>query len=447
MYGGIALIYEIFKQNALKFPNKTALVFNEKKITYKELLHNVENRNFNIEKYAHVGVFLENSIDFVELLLLASKEKFTLVPFSTKNINFEKFDIEYIYDGELKRIKEYKDKKSGYIIVSTSGSTSEPKPIVLTEEIKLKRIEIAKTSYGLSEKDVILVSTPIHHSLAQRGVLLSFVIGGTCVLLEKFNEKYFLEAIEKNKVTFSFAVSNQLEAIKNNIKNYNVSSIKCMVSTSYQLNSETKKELLNYFDIYECYGTSEIGCVTHLSPQNIKEHPNSVGKALEGVEIKIQNGEILVKTPWRFKEYYKLPQITKEAFDGEFFKTGDLGKIMDGFLYYKGRKKELIKTGGISVYPIDIEKVIKRVKGVEEVAVIGAEDEYFGEIVMAVIVGNVKKNDILKACNILAPYQRPMFVDIVNELPKNAMGKLQKFKLKEKYKNLQIGKQLKGVKK
>jgi acyl-CoA synthetase (AMP-forming)/AMP-acid ligase II len=440
------MIYEIMKQNALKYPKKAALIFKNETITYEELVNRVENCKFNIEKYAHVGVFLENSIDFVELLLLASKEKFTLVPFSTKNIDFEKFDIEYLYDGKLKKIREYKDKESGYIIVSTSGSTSEPKPIVLTEEIKLKRMEIAKKSYNLSEKDVVLVSTPLHHSLAQRGVLLSFVIGGTCVLLDKFSEKTFLESIENNRVTFSFAVSNQLEAIKHEIKNCNVSSVRCMVSTSYQMNAETKRELLRYFDIYECYGTSEIGCVTHLSPNDIKNHPNSVGKALEGVEIKIKDGEILVKSPWRFKEYYKLPQITKESFEGEYFKTGDLGEMVDGFLYYKGRKKELIKTGGISVYPIDIEKVIKEVEGVDEVAVIGAEDEYFGEIVVAVVVGNVKKNEILKACSVLAPYQRPMFVDIVKELPKNALGKLQKFKLREKYKNLQLGKRLKGIK-
>jgi acyl-CoA synthetase (AMP-forming)/AMP-acid ligase II len=442
------LIFERFKQKALKYPEKIALVFNNKRITYYELLQNVKNRsvNFNMEKFAHVGVFLENSVDFVELLLVASKNGFTLIPFSAKNIDYEKFDIEYIYDGELKKLKPYTKKRSGYIIVSTSGSTSEPKPIVLTEEIKLKRIKIAKRSYNLTQNDTILVSTPLHHSLAQRGVLLSLMIGAKCILLDRFSIEKFLGAVEKERVSFSFAVSNQLEAIKEKVNRYDVSSIKSMVSTSYQMSGNTKKELLKYFDIYECYGTSEIGCVTHLSPNDIDKHKNSVGKVLDGVEIKIKEGEILVKSPWRFKEYYKLSKITDKSFDGEFFKTGDLGEIRDGFLYYKGRKKELIKTGGISVYPVDIEKVIKEVKGVEEVAVIGVEDEYFGEIVVAIVVGDVKKSDIIKACNRLAPYQRPMFVDIVDSLPKNSMGKLQKFKLKENYKNLQLGKRLKGIK-
>jgi len=434
------VIYEKFKENVKKSPNKIALVFNDKKFSYKDLYDLVESEKLNLLPYSHIAVVLENSVEFVKWLLLASKYNLTLIPFANRNFDIDRFDIEYLYDGELKQIRKYKQKRSGYIIVSTSGSTSAPKPIVLTEEIKLKRIDIAKRSYNLNRDDTILVSTPLHHSLAQRGVLMSLVLGAKCVLMDRFTPKKFLNLIEKERVTFSFAVSNQLEALKDEVKNYDLSSIKAMVSTSYQINRDTKKLLLEYMPIYECYGTSEIGCVTHLTPKDIAKHPNSVGKALDGVNIKIVDGEILVKSPWRFKEYYKLPQITKEAFDGEYFKTGDLGEMVDGFLYYKGRKKELIKTGGISVYPIDVEKEIKKLNKVKEVAVVGAEDEYFGEIIVAVVVGNVSRMDVIKACENLAPYQRPMYIDIVDELPKTSLGKVQKFKLKEKYKNLGIGK-------
>jgi len=435
-----------FIKNVNKYPQKIALVFEGIEVTYKELYENVEKRTLSFKPYTHIGVYLENSIEFVELLLLASKYNLTLIPFATKEIDYKKFDIEYLYGGEFHKIKEYIPKESGYIIVSTSGSTSEPKPIVLTQEIKLKRIQTAKESYNLNKNSICLVSTPMHHSLAQRGVLLSLVLGGTCVLMKNFEARKYLENIQRYKVTFSFSVSNQLEIIKNQIKDYDVSSVISMVSTSYALSKETKQEFLKYFDIYECYGTSEIGCVTHLSPNDIKKHPDSVGKPLNGVTIKIKNGEILVKSPWRFKEYYNMPNITKESFEDDFFKTGDLGEIKEGFLYYKGRKKELIKTGGISVYPMDIEKVLKKVDGVKEVAVIGVEDEYFGEAIIAAVVGDVKKTDLIKTANVLAPYQRPLFYDIVESLPKNRLGKLQKYKLKEKYKNLQLSKRLKGLK-
>jgi long-chain acyl-CoA synthetase len=439
------MIYKILKKNALKYPEKKALIFENNYLTYKELLKKVDNFKINLNPYTHIGVFLENSIEFVILLLAASKYKLTLIPFSTKNIDFEKFDIEYIYDGELKKIKSYKKKESGYIIVSTSGSTSEPKPIVLTEEIKLKRIEIAKKTYNLNKNDKILISTPMHHSLAQRGVLLPLTIGATAVLMKNFTPKKYLETIQKEKITFNFAVSTQLELITPYIENYDLSSIKSIVSTSYSLKDEIKEKLSNHLSIYECYGTSEIGCVTNLDIKN-KKYSSSVGKALEGVDIKIKNGEILVKSPWKFKEYYKMPKITKEAFEGEYFKTGDLGEIKNGYLFYKGRKKELIKTGGISVYPIDIEREILKVKGIKEVAVIGIEDSYFGEAIIAVVVGDADKKDILKQVKNLAPYQRPVFYDFVNELPKNALGKLQKFKLKEKYKNLNIGNKILGIK-
>ena len=436
------MFYEIFKKNVLKYPNKEIIIENEK-FTFGELLKKVERKKLNFYPYTHIAVFLENSTEFIELLLLASKYHLTLIPFANKNIDFKKFDIEYIFDGKFKKYKEYTPKKSGYIIVSTSGSTSSPKPIVLTEDIKLKRIDIAKKTYNLSSDDTILVSTPMHHSLALRGVLMSLVLGAKLVLLKNFKSDKFLKTIEKEKVTFTFAVSNQLEIIKDKLKNYNISSLKSLVSTSYALNPDTKKELSKYTNVYECYGTSEIGCVTQLSPKDIKIHPNSVGKALDGCEIKIKDGEILVKSPWKFKEYYKMKEETNNAFEDNFFKTGDLGEIIDGYLYYKGRKKDIIKSGGITIYPIDIEKELKKVKGVKEVAVIGIEDEYFGEAIVAIIEGEAKKEDLISASKNLAPYQRPMEY-IFERLPRNEMGKVQKFKLKEKYKNLNLGKKLKG---
>ena len=436
------IIYKNFKEITNKFPNQKIVIENES-YTFQQLLDRIEQKVLQLEPYSHIGVFLENGIEFIELLLLASKYHLTLIPFANRNINFEKFDIEYIFDGKLYKYKDFKDKESGYIIVSTSGSTSEPKPIVLTEEIKLKRIEIAKKTYNLSEKDTILVSTPMHHSLALRGVLMSLVLGAKLVLLKNFKSDNFLKTITKEKVTFTFAVSNQLEIIKDKLDDYDLSSLNSLISTSYSLNPDTKKKLLKYTNVYECYGTSEIGCVTKLSSSDIISHPNSVGQTLEGCEIKIKENEILVKSPWRFKEYYNLEEVTKKSFDKEFFKTGDIGEILDNYLYYKGRNKEVIKSGGISIYPIDIEKVLRKVKGVKEVAVIGVEDEYFGEAIVAIIEGDAKKVALLEASKKLATFQRPLEY-IFDTIPRNEMGKIQKFKLKEKYKSLNLGKKLKG---
>lgn len=468
-------IAKLFFQNVQKNPEKVALIFNENAISYSDLSKMVCQISANIKdaKNAHIAVLLENSIEFAALLIAAAQTGAVLVPFpatmssSQLEYLFKKNSVDfYIGERSFKNVQklEILENRSlltdilndnidnNYIIVSTSGSTSEPKPIVLTQSIKLKRMDIARKTYGLNSSDVILVSTPMHHSLAQRGVLLGLTLGATVVLMDRFSPTKYLETIEQTKVTFSFSVSNQLESIEDIIDQYNVSSIKKIVSSSYAIKPDVKNRLLNYFDIHECYGTSEVGCVTELQPKDLDEHLESVGKPIDGVEIKILEpnkqgiGEIAVKSPWRFKEYYNLPEITSESFKDGYFKTGDLGILKDGFLYYTGRKKEMIKTGGISVYPIDIEKVIKEVDGVDEVAVIGIEDSYFGEAVVAIFTGDAKIADIRKVVKEkLLSYQQPLFYDKVDALPKNSLGKIQKFKLKEQYKNLDLGKRLKGL--
>ncbi|WP_092910529.1 class I adenylate-forming enzyme family protein [Hydrogenimonas thermophila] len=468
-------IAKLFFHNVQKNPKKTALIFNDNAISYGDLSKMVCQISANIKdaKNVHIAVLLENSIEFAALLISAAQTGAVLVPFpatmSSSQLEhlFKKNSIDFfIGDHSFKDIKKLEilerkppltdilndDIDNNYIIVSTSGSTSEPKPIVLTQSIKLKRIEIACKTYGLDSSDTILVSTPMHHSLAQRGVLLGLTLGATVVLMDRFSPAKYLETIELTRATFSFSVSNQLESIVDFIDQYNVSSIKKMVSSSYAIKPEVKNRLLNYFDIHECYGTSEVGCVTELAPKDLNEHLESVGKPMDGIEIKILDpneqgiGEIAVKSPWKFKEYYELLEITHESFEDGYFKTGDLGVLKDGFLYYTGRKKEMIKTGGISVYPMDIEKVIKEVDGVDEVAVIGIEDSYFGEAVIAVFTGTAKIADIRSvAKEKLLSYQQPLFYDRVDALPKNSLGKLQKFKLKEKYKNLDLGRRLKGL--
>ena len=459
-------IFDIFLKNTKQSPKKTALIFNKKSYSYEYLLQiadKIANR-IAIAKEKNVAVLLDNTVEFVALLLAASKTDVILVPFDKSTTKsqlktlYEKIDIAYQYsENGLKKIAQqnYTSKirlNHPYIIVSTSGSTSEPKPIILTQAIKLKRIDIACKTYGLKSSDTILVSTPLHHSLAQRGVLLGLTLGATVALMEHFSPTKYLETIEEAHVTFSFSVSNQLESIVELINQYDVQSIKKMVSSSSAIKSVVKKRLLNYFDIHECYGTSEIGCVTELSQKDLNKHLASVGKPMDGVEIKIldQNGEgvgeIAVKSPWRFQEYYKLTETTNESFEEDFFKTGDLGVLKNGFLYYYGREKEMIKTGGISVYPMDIEKILKEVEGVNEIAVVGVEDSYFGEAVIAIFTGNAKVSDIRKvAKEKLLSYQQPLYYEKVCTLPKNSMNKLQKFKLKERYANLDLGKRLKGL--
>ena len=105
------MIYQKFVENVKKTPNKTALIFEDKRLSFKELFDLIEKEKINLNPYTHIGVKLENSIEFVKLLLLASKYKLTLIPF-VGEIDYTKFDIEYIYDGEFRQVSEYKEKKA-----------------------------------------------------------------------------------------------------------------------------------------------------------------------------------------------------------------------------------------------------------------------------------------------------------------------------------------------
>ncbi len=221
-----------------------------------------------------------------------------------------------------------------------------------------------------------------------------------------------------------------------------------MVSSSYTLKLETKKRFLDKVKcrFYECYGASEIGIATSIEFQEGNTKLDSVGEPLPYVDVKIldehnhpvplgQEGEISVKTITLYSGYYKNAAATKQSFWEGYFKTGDVGYVdTDGFLYYLGREKDVIKYGAINLYPGDIENVLLRFKGVKECAVVGVEDKYLGEVPLAAIVADekIEKKELRKFCLAnLADYQAPVDFVFIEAIPKNELGKVQKFKLRE----------------
>jgi long-chain acyl-CoA synthetase len=340
----------------------------------------------------------------------------------------------------------------------TSGSTGNPKPIIFSQKNKILRgIKACAELYNVKDNDVIITASPMYHSLGQRLALFPLIIGATTVIVKKFMPELWLKTVENYKVTFTIAVSSHLESILRELKQgeYDISSLKTIVSSSSLLKNEAKQECIKYFncDFHECYGTSEVGIVTNLYPEDTNIKLKSVGRPLPFVDMKIVDdsrrqlppgevGEIICSTPTLFSGYYKLPEKTAESVVDGYFYTGDLGKVDDdGYLYFCGRKKELIIVGGTNVYPGDVEEIINACSEVAECAVIGVEDSYFGEAVLAVIVPAVGENPekavraARKACaSSLADYQQPMAYEVLSSLPKNALGKLMKHKLLEQFK-------------
>ena len=386
----------------------------------------------------------------------------------------KKYDFDYLtgcrlcLDGEadgadsFSVVLEASDKRPDFtgitgdetlILTLTSGSTGVPKPIELTQDNKLKRAEAHIKLYDITPNDNILAATPLYHSLAERLVILPLLIGATSVLLPRFTPILWLNCVKEQQVTFTIAVSAQLSQIAQLLSSPfipEISSLRSIVSSSALLEPHVRNELIKKLscDFHEMYGTSECSTVTSINFREAIDKQQSVGRPLPGVEIRIiddegkplstgEIGVIAVKTPLKCASYYGLPGKMEEAMSHGYFRTGDLGRVdQDGYLYFAGRKKELIITGGVNVYPQDVENKILTLDAVAECAAFPYADERLGEVVAVAVVlkegMSLSKREIQFFCaRNLADYQQPHKIFFLKELPKNAMGKLTKMKLPE----------------
>lgn len=345
------------------------------------------------------------------------------------------------------------DGTESLILTMTSGSTGTPKPIDISQDNKYERAMAHIRVYSIMKEDKILAATPLYHSLAERLVILPLILGATSILLPRFTPAIWLKCVEEQKPTFTIAVSAQLAQILELLKKDDapkITSFRSIVSSSALLEASVKYELIDLLncEFHEMYGTSEVSTVTNICFQKVKNKQNSVGKPFDEAQIRIlrdesesdfdtncacgEVGEIAVKTKLQCKGYYKQEVMMKNAMIDGYFRTGDLGYLdEDGYLYFAGRKKELIITGAVNVYPNDIDAVVSRLPEVQECAAFAYPDERLGEVVAIAVVP--KEDDeinlrVLKTycARNLADFQQPHKIFVVDELPKNTMGKLQR---------------------
>lgn len=297
----------------------------------------------------------------------------------------------------------------------------------------------------MDSQDIILCGTPQYHSLAQRLTLLPLLLGGTCLLLKQFSPKAWINEIKLHNVTFTIAVSSQLVNVLSLLEKekLQLNSLKRIVSSSASIEEDIKGKLIKLLScpIHECYGASEVGTVTDFDASNEIHKVASVGKVVPQADVIIRDGEsnpvkkneigeITVKSSTSFLGYFEKPELTNEAIKDGFFYTGDLGYMDDdGYLYFKGRKKDIIISGGINIYPEDIESVVGTFNDVVESAAFPIPSSHFGEITAVAFVAKTKVaiKEMRKWCsNHLAAHQVPVFFVQVEELPKTALGKIQR---------------------
>lgn len=348
---------------------------------------------------------------------------------------------------------------SDFIVTMSSGSTSAPKPIALSQQCKWLRSRQAAESYAVTEADVVLCASPIHHSLGQRLSFLPLLHGGTLVLLEHFSVGAWLRAVECHMVSFVIAVASHLQALGEALQasEASISSLRCLVTSSAQIDGRLKRKLTGELgcEFHEMYGASEVATVTDLNTCSELGKLASVGKVLTGIEVKILDeqrkplesgalGEIAVKSPLRFNGYFRVPELTAEAFAENYFLTGDLGYFdEDGYLHFRGRSKDIIISGGINIVPADIESVLIEHDAIRFCAVIGVPDQFLGEAVLAVValkgLSSTRDKTSLRlyANEHLAGFQQPKYYAFVDELPLTGSGKLDKSQLRTQYSSIE----------
>lgn len=342
------------------------------------------------------------------------------------------------------------------ILTMTSGSTGNPKPIDISQNNKYERSMAHIRVYSITPEDRILAATPLYHSLAERLVILPLILGATSILLPRFTPTLWLKCVLEQKVTFTIAVSAQLAQILTLLKQPDapsIDSLRAVVSSSALLEESIKLELIEKLkcEFHEMYGTSETSTITNICFQKSPDKQKSVGLPFDEAKIRIlrddnntdydtdcevgEIGEIACDTSLLCKGYYKQEAMLNAAMFEGYFRTGDLGYLdEDGYLYFSGRKKEIIITGAVNVYPHDIDVTVERMPEVEECAAFAYPDDRLIEVVALAVVpkddAELSPRTIKTYCaRNLADFQQPHKIFIVDHLPKNTMGKLQRMSI------------------
>src|SRR6201994_1424097 len=342
-------------------------------------------------------------------------------------------------------------------ILYTSGTTGRSKGAMLTHDNLASNSLTLVDYWGFTDKDILIHALPIYHT---HGLFVASNVTlfarGAMIFLPKFDPDLIIKLMARATVMMGVPTF-YTRLLQNPALNKEATAhMRLFVSGSAPLLADTHREweARTGHAVLERYGMTETNMNTS-NPYDGERVAGAVGHALPGVSVRVTDpetgkelprdeiGMIEVKGPNVFKGYWRMPEKTKSEFrDDGFFITGDLGKIdAKGYVHILGRGKDLVISGGFNVYPKEIESEIDAMPGVAESAVIGVPHADFGEGVTAVVVCNkgadVNEASVLKALDgRLAKFKMPKRVFVVDELPRNTMGKVQKNVLRDTYKDI-----------
>jgi fatty-acyl-CoA synthase len=342
-------------------------------------------------------------------------------------------------------------KKPGKIVLLTSGTTGTPKGAPRAEPKSLALPGALLERMPMKGGERTLIGPPLYHGTGLIIALLSIALGSTLVLRRKFDAAQFLDDSAANDVTTWCVVPVMLQRVlalgEDEITQRDLSTLKVVFCAGSQLPAEVATKAMDVLGdvIYNLYGSTEVSVATLATPEDIRAAPTSVGKPALGSKIKIlddqgkelaqgETGRIFVGTTSPFEGY--TGGGSKEIVDG-LMSSGDVGHFDEnGRLFIDGRDDEMIVSGGENVFPREVEELLVTHEAIGDAAVIGVEDEDFGQRLRAFVVkreGKDVSEDEVKAFvkDNLARYKAPREVVFLDDLPRNPTGKILKRELAE----------------
>ncbi|MGB5159373.1 class I adenylate-forming enzyme family protein [Desulfobacterium sp. N47] len=493
--------------SAGKYPDRTAIISEEKHFSYKAFNQRVNRlahamRQHGLKKGDRVAIMFFNTYQFAEVYFAAVKSG---APATPVNFRFVADEIEYIINNSgacffffgkefeetiastyhsLSEVKHFvcvDAQKGGFAhdyenflssgkpdepevdicendpcqIMYTSGTTGKPKGAVISHSNIVWNLFNTISGREDKSEEISLIIGPMYHTAGLNNhFTIQIALGGTCILIKKFEPETVLRYIEEKRVNVISGSPSMYNILLQHpkINDFDTSSISKCTAGAAILPVEIKEKLLKIFPkangIYDVYGCTEASpTITVLKGKDSFGKHGSVGQAVRFLQVKVIDeggnttppnriGELICKGPNVMQQYYRDHKATEEVIKNGWLYTGDLATIdEEGYFYIVDRKKDMISSGGENIYPRELEEVLFGHPAVADAAVVGIPDAVWGETVKAFVV--LKKGMSMDAQQIinyckehLASYKKPKAVSFVESIPKNPSGKVLKRLLK-----------------
>ena len=345
-------------------------------------------------------------------------------------------------------------------MIYTSGTTGHPKGVrrnAPTPEQAASVERMRGMIYGLRPNIRALLPGPLYHSAPNSFGLRAGRLGGALVLMPRFDPEEFLRLIETERIDTIFMVPTmfiRLMKLSEEVRRkYDMSSLRHIIHAAAPCPADVKRAMIDWWGpvIYEFYGSTESGAVTFANSEDALKKPGTVGKISPGAELRFIGDDGQVLPQGEIGEiysrisgnpdftYHNKPEKRAEIDRDGFITSGDVGYIdQDGYVFICDRKRDMVISGGVNIYPAEIEAALHAVPGVHDCAVFGIPDEEFGEALMAVVepqagvtldIGSIRAQ--LKMS--LADYKVPKHLEIQAQLPREDSGKIFKRRLRDPY--------------